>query len=1007
MNLKTLAKGMLYLFLALFSTAAFAQTKVITGKVTDSKDGSPIAGASVVVKGTQYGTQTGADGTFKLNAPADSKTLVISSLNFVTQEIAITGSPINVSLAPSADQLGDVVVIGYGTARKNDLTGALASVKAKDFNQGLINSPDQLLQNKVAGLEVTQNGGQPGTATTIKIRGNNSIRAGGNPLYVIDGVPLDGRSARPSVNLSAGGFGTTPDDNPLLFINQNDIAQIDVLKDASATAIYGSRGANGVIIITTKKASAGPLKIDVGVSLGANAGYMKKYKVLNAAQFRQAITTKYNLPNASSLDGGASVDALQAITQNTLTSNYNVAISGGNDVGRFRASFLASDVNGFLKTSNLQRYLATFSGLYKFLDKRLTIDFNLIAGHVTNQIPLISNTAGSQGNLISAALQWNPTVPFTSNNTPGLYNNTGLGGSTANGGGNPLGLLKAYNDVSNINTILGNISADYKIVKNLNYKFMYAINNSTGNRLNNFYGFLAGYSGLSGLGFGAISNALLTSQTFTHTLNYNANLTKRLKLEAVGGYEYWTSNYSNNSFSATGFNTNQDITQFINIPYTSILQNGNTQNLPSIYVDPTIDLQSYFLRGNLNFDDKYFLTASFRADGSSKFGSNNKYGYFPAFGARWLVSNEKFLQDNKIFSNLAIRASWGITGNQEFPAGASGEQFYLQSYNAGGLVNVPNPNLKWEQTSQYDFGFDYGLFNGKIFGSFDYYNKNTTNILFQNNAIQPAPSAIYFINLPGHNMNTGFEFSLGAVLVDKKDFGWNVNFNIAYNKNVVKDFLDPNTKLPIQILTGQINGQGVSGTLGQIITNNKPIDEFYLKPFQGFDANGNQIIGPNPIYAGDPNPHTIYGVNTDLRYKKFTLTINAGGAGGYLIYNNTATSVTNIYGISQGRNIDLKAYNSAEKPSSGVAASTRFLESGNYFKLRNATINYQIGKAGKYIKNLSAFVSGTNLFVITKFSGFDPEVNIDKNNNGYPSRSIEYIPYPTPRVITFGLNFSL
>jgi iron complex outermembrane receptor protein len=996
MNLKTLAKGMLYLFLALFSTAAFAQTKVITGKVTDSKDGSPIAGATVVVKGTQYGTQTGPDGTFKLNAPADSKTLVISSLNFVTQEIAISGSAINIALAPSAEQLGDVVVIGYGTARKNDLTGALASVKPKDFNQGIITSPDQLLQNKVAGLQITQNGGQPGTATTVKIRGNSSIRAGGNPLYVIDGVPLDGRSARPSVTLGTGGFGSTPDDNPLLFINQNDIAQIDVLKDAAATAIYGSRGANGVIVITTKKATAGPMKIDAGVSFGTNAGYMKKYDILNAGQFRQAIT-KYGLP--SSLDGGSNVDAMKAITQNNLTQNYNVALSGGNDVGRFRASFLASSTNGFLKNSNLQKYLGTFSGQYKFLDKRLTIDFNLIAGHVTNEIPLISNTAGSQGNLISSALSWNPTIPFTNSN--GIFN------YPTNGSGNPMSLLAGYSDVSNINTVLGNISANYKILKNLQYKFMYAINNSTGNRLNNFDGFVVGYSGLSGLGYGAISNAALSSQTFTHTLTYDANLSKKLKLNVVGGYEYWTSNYSNNSFSAVGFNTNLDQTQLVNIPYTSILQNGATQNLPSIYVDPTTDLQSYFVRASFNYDDKYFLNGTMRADGSSKFGTNNKYGYFPSVGARWVVSNEKFLQDNKLISNLAIRASWGITGNQEFPAGASQEQFGVFSYNNVGQQNVANPNLKWEQTSQYDFGFDYSLFNGRVFGSFDYYNKNTTNILFQNNAIQPAPAAIYYINLPGHNMNTGVEFSLGAVVMDKKDFGWNVNFNIAYNKNILKDFYAPGTKTPIQILTGQINGQGVSGTLGEIITNNQPIDAFYLKPFGGFDASGNQIIGDNPVIAGNPLPKTTYGINTDLRYKKFTLTINTGGAGGFLIYNNTATNITNIAGIVGGRNIDKAAFNSPEGTSSGVGASTRFLENGNYFKLRNATLNYQIGNVGKYIKNLSAFVSGTNLFVLTKFTGFDPEVNVDKSNNGYPSLSIEYIPYPTPRIISFGLNFSL
>ncbi len=996
MNLKTLAKGMLYLFLALFSTAAFAQTKVITGKVTDSKDGSPVAGATVVVKGTQYGTQTGPDGTFKLNAPADSKKLVISSLNFNTQEIAITGGTINVSLAPSADQLGDVVVIGYGTARKNDLTGALSSVKAKDFNQGIISSPDQLLQNKVAGLQIVSNGGQPGTATTVKLRGNSSLIAGQQPLYVIDGVPLDGRTARPSVTLGAGGFGTTPDDNPLLFINMNDIAQVDVLKDASATAIYGSRGANGVIVITTKKATAGPLKVDAGVSYGVNAGYMKKYDVLNAAQFRQALT-KYKQP--SSLDGGATVDPFKAIEQNTIAQNYNVAFSGGNENGRFRASFLASSQPGIIKNTDLSKYIASFGGEYKMLDKRLTIGFNMIAGHVTYQLPNVSNTAGSQGNLISSALSWNPTLPF--NNSNGTFN------YPTNGSGNPMSLLAAYSDVSNLNTFLGNISASYKLVKNLSYKFLYAVNHATGSRLTNIDGYVQGYSGLSGLGFGAISGAVLTSQTFTHTLNYDANITKKLKINAVGGYEYWTSDYSNQSFSATGFNTNLDQTKLVNIPYTSILQNGNTQNPPSIYVDPTTSLQSYFARASLNYDEKYFLTATMRADGSNKFGANNKYGYFPSVGARWVLSNEKFLQNSKLFSNLALRASWGITGSQEFPASASQESFGVNSYNNIGQSNVFNPNLKWQQTSQTDFGLDFGLFNGRIFGSFDYYNKNTTNILFQSNAIQPAPAATYWINLPGHIMNKGFEFSLGAVVVDHKDFGWNVNFNMAYNKNKLTDFFAPGTTTPLQILTGQITGQGVSGTLAQIMTNNQPIDAFYLKPFGGFDANGNQIIGANPVIAGDPNPTTVYGVGTDIRYKKFTLTINGGGQGGYLIYSNTATNITNLAGIVAGRNIDKAAYNSAEGVTSAVGASTRFLQSGNFFKLRNATINYQVGNVGKYIKNLSAFVSGNNLFVITKFTGFDPEVNTDHSNAGYPSLSIEYLPYPTQRTVSFGVNFSL
>ena len=315
--------------------------------------------------------------------------------------------------------------------------------------------------------------------------------------------------------------------------------------------------------------------------------------------------------------------------------------------------------------------------------------------------------------------------------------------------------------------------------------------------------------------------------------------------------------------------------------------------------------------------------------------------------------------------------------------------------------------MKWEETRSYNFGLDFELFNGKLFGSFDYYDKNTTDILFQSTAIQPAPASIYFINIPGNLTNKGVEFLIGASVIDQTNLGWDVTFNIAHNKNLLKNFYAPGTKTPLTIVTGQINGQGVSGTLAQIITNNQPVNEFYLKPFEGFDNNGNQIIGANPTFAGDPNPRTLYGFSTTLRYKKFTATINGGGAGGYMVYNNTATNITNIAGIKAGRNIDKAAYNSAEGTSSAVGASTRFLEKGDYFKLRNATISYSLGNVGQYVKNMNVFVNATNLFIITKFSGFDPEVNVDKSDNGYPSRSIEYIPYPTPRTITFGVNLSL
>jgi TonB-linked SusC/RagA family outer membrane protein len=1000
MTMKRLLKGISLLFVCVsFTQLAFSQTKVITGTITDDH-GAYVQGASVAVKGAKGGTTTDVNGAFSLTVAASAKTLVISSVGFNQQEISIVDkTSISVSLTSNLQALNDVVVTGYTTVRRKDATGSMSTVNAKDFNQGVITSPDQLLQNKVSGLEITSNSGQPGAPTTIRIRGNSSVRGVGNPLYVIDGVILDGRDASPIVNLSTGGFGPQPESNPLLYLDPYSIASINILKDASATAIYGSRGANGVIEITTKKGSSGAVKLEANASVGWNVGYMKKYDILPYGTFVNALS-KYNPDSiAVKLNKGSKVDPLHDITQSNAIQNYDVAISGGNENGKFRASFLASSTPGFIQNNKLDKYIGTFSGSYKFLDRRLSIDFNVIDGHTTNHIVLASNTPGSQGDLISAALQWNPTSSY--------YNPDGSFLNLGNGTPNPLMLLKAYNDVEYVNTVLGSITAGYKILNNLEYKFLYSINESNGNRNTNVDGFTRGLNPIDGAGLGIISFAGLTSQVFTNTLNYNTVFGENLKFSALGGFEYWKSNFNNGNVSATGFNFNLNELQLLNAQYTDILQNGKAQNLPQTFKDITTEIQSYFARVDFNLKDRYFLTATFRADGSSKFGANNKYGYFPSVGAKWNIANEDFLKDNSLFSSLDLRATWGITGSQDFPAGASIDQFAFGAYNSASQINAGNPNLKWEQTTQYDFGLDFSILKSRFYGIFDYYNKDKTNILFQSTTIQPGPAATYWINLPGHLVNKGIELTLGGTIIRHQDFSWDLEANFATNSNLITNFYAPGTKNPLTINTGTVDGQGVSGTLIQVITNNQPVDEFYLKPFGGFDQNGNQIVGANPQYAGNPNPSTLFGVSTTVRYKKLSLILNGGGSSGFLIYNNTATSVTNISGIANGRNIDMNAYNSAEKASSGVAASTRFLEDGSYFKLRNATLNYSLGSIGDYIKNVNIYVSGTNLFVITGFSGFDPEVNIDKQSQGYPSSSIEYIPYPTPKSVTVGVNFAL
>ncbi len=933
---------------------------------------------------------------FPSTFPQDAHILQISYVGSETQKIDIADlSSVKVALQSSSQALTDVVVIGYGSARKKDLTGAVSSIKAKDFNQGVIYSPDQLLQNKVAGLEVTNTSGQPGAATTVQIRGSSSIRAGAAPLYVVDGVILDGGTARPGASTA---FGTTANSDPLLFINPYDIAQIDVLKDASSTAIYGSRGANGVVIITTKKGASGPMRVDVGVNFSDYVGYMKRFEILSKSQFLGALK-KYGLSDSlqKAYNGGQDVDALKELTQSKITQNYSVSLSGGNDNGKFRASFLASDNQGFIKKSALKKYLASFNGQYNFLDNKLGIEFGFIGANFSESLVPIGGSSGSTGSLMSAALQWDPTYPFKIN---GLYN------YPSTGSGNPLAESDALDDNTNVSEFLGHISASYKILPNLQYKFLYGLNYGTGARYINLAGWLPSFTG--GIGAAAILNQNLFTQIIDHTLNYTVNLTNNISLDALAGFEYYKRNAKGGNVSATGFNTNLTETNRVPSLYTSNLQNAKTQNPYSSFVDPTAELQSIFARATFNFMDRYFLTGTIRDDGSSKFGVNHQYGYFPSGAFKWQISNENFMKGSRVFSNLGLRLSYGATGNQEFPAGASREQFNLGSFNTINQTVNGNPNLKWETSKQFDGGVDFAFAKGKVNGSIDYYNRNTSNLLFATNAIQPAPNSTSYLNLPdAHLVNAGIEGYLAVTAIQSKQITWDISGNLAYNKNKVKNFTDPNSGKDLLIQTGQITGQGVSGTTAQVFTNNQPVNVYFLKHFSGFDQNGNQIVSDNPQLAGDPNPSYIAGVSTSLRYEKLTLSVNMGGSFGFKIYNNTATAVTNLAGIAQGRNVDLNAYNSGEKPSSGAKASDRFLENGNYWKLRNVTISYNLGNAGKYLKNVNAYITGSNLFVITKFTGFDPEVNIDKSQNNYPSRSIEYIPYPTPRTITLGLNFSL
>jgi len=998
MSAKTLLSAILCLVLAFTVQVVSAQDRTVTGRVTDSKDGSPVAGASVQPKGSRTGTSTKPDGTFSLSVGSNVTTLVITSVGYESQEVSVAGkSSVEVSfVATFGSNLNEVVVTGYGTAKKKDLTGSVGSVKEKDFNKGVFTSPDQLFQGKVSGVQVLNNSGQPGGAATIKIRGNSTVTGSGQPLFVVDGVPLDGRSARPGVG-DVGFGGSNPASNPLNFINPSDIVSIDILKDASATAIYGSRGAYGVVLITTKRGKSGEPKVDVSMSLG-QASIMKRIEVLSAAEFRQALT--YYGVNSSN-DKGGNVNALDAILRNATVQNYNVAISGGNESAKYRLSLGALDQEGIVRKSGIKKYTANLNANFKFLEsKKLGLDVNILPSQYTEQIAPISNDAGASNSLIGMALSWNPTQPLK------------IGDSVVNVGGNsifnPLGVSNAMNDKATVTTVLASVSPYYKFNSWLEYKMVYSVNYASGVRrtsrdmnIN-----MNGTSTYTGVGFAGIGQSELVTKQLTHTLSMDKKISSNLNLNAVVGYEYMKFSNKGSSMSAQG--PAGGFGQF-GLDYTNYIQYGSiaTRSVSS-YIDPQFELQSYFARAVFNYSDKYLLTATFRSDGSSKFGKNNRYGYFPSFGAAWNISKEDFFKVSQI-NSMKIRAGWGKTGQQDFPSGSAVARIGFGSNgNLSGQINYDNPDLKWQSDRQYNVGFDVTAFSNKLSLTVDYFNKKTTDLLFPVTADPNGPisSTIKWSNLDGYVENKGLEVSANLAVVNKKDFGWDFGVNASFIKNQMKDLSAP-------IYTGTLNGQGITGTLVQTLQNGLPINAFWTRRFEGMDkATGLAIYTDegNVFYnVGNPNPTTLLGISTSVRYKKLNLAINMNGAMGQDIYNNTLNNVINVGSINGGRNIAVSVFRDPVKESfsNPVTASSRFIEKGSYLKMSNATLSYALGNLGKSIRNASMFITGQNLFVITKFSGFDPEVNVDKGTNFVPSVGIEYQPYPTPRTFTVGINFSL
>lgn len=993
----SLRKGLLLFCAVLGFGMAHAQS--VSGTVSDAN--GPLPGASVLVKGTTIGAQTDFDGNYSLsNVPANA-VLVFSYVGFKTAEVAVGGrTTISITLEEDAQALEEVVLVGYGSVRKKDATGAVASVKAEDFNKGVTTSADQLLQGRVSGVQVTQSSGEPGAAANIRIRGTSSIRAGNDPLIVVDGVPLNAGAVTPG----SGGFGGSSSTNPLNFINSADIESIDVLKDASATAIYGSRGANGVVLITTKGGKSGKPQISYTSSYSF-ANISERLDVVDAKDYPTLAAAVGN----STPDLGARIDPFNNILQTAFTQTQDVSISGGSDTGNYRVSLGYLDQQGIIKNTGQEKYTANINITQNAFNNRVKFNINTITSFVRDDRAAIGDFASAEGDLISSALKWNPTLS--------LFNPDGSFLQPSDNQRNPLALIDFYKDLTETTRILTNFGASVKIIEGLSYKISVGIDHSKADRrvgvskdLNTNEHF--------GRGRADLLTQTRSNILFENTLTYDKNFGDNYKLNFVGGYSYQRFENRGSFTTARDFSISDPNTMIKNVGFARTF-NPSEQGS---FEDPKNELQSYFGRANVTFFDKYLLTATLRVDGSSRFGSNEQYGYFPSVGAAWQIHKEGWLPD--YVSDLKLRINYGITGNQEFPSGAAQTQFGPTADGAGlQQINVANKNLQWEETESAGVGIDFGFLNDRFTGSIDYYYKETTDILFRLPAIQPAPNVFFWQNFKDISIqNQGIDISLSGDIVQTKDFKFSLNYNMSFLDNRI---VNVSRQFPIGIPTGAITGQSLSGQTGQLLFDDHALFSFYLPILEGYDGSGNPIYkdvngdgiqnpnfdGPggtsDRTFVGDPNPDFTVGIQANLNYKKWDMSAFFNGAYGAEIFDNTAAQLFNKGAIARGENTSTKSLKTTAPNNEGPILSNKDLKSGDFLRLNNLTLGYTFDSAQlkqSWINSVRVSVTGQNLFVITPYDGFDPEVNVNKNVDGVPSFGIDSTTFPRSTSVVFGLT---
>lgn len=963
---KTLNPFIVLSLFLLFSAAVQAQETTEVYGTVYGPDGQPLPGATIVESGTTNGTTTDFDGDFRLEVPIGSY-IEVSYLGFETNKVAITPSmtyPIIFEMQPDANALEEVelVAVGYGTMRKSDLTGAISSVSGDDLVQGTITSTEQALQGKVAGLTVVQGTGDPSSGATMRLRGGTSLTASNNPLVVVDGIA--------GVDINT--------------VQPNDIKSIDVLKDASASAIYGSRGANGVIIITTKGGELTGLSVRYKGFLGVNFA-ANHIDMLSADQWRNFVREN---DISEAIDFGGYTNWQEELERTSLTQSHSINLSTGREMSGFRASMSYFENEGIVKTTSLERLAANVSVYQYALEKRLKFMIGLSA-NLDEWHPL-------DYRIFERAFNLNPTIPVYDEEG----NFTQVGGTLYE---NPVEILTNRTADDNRNRLLGyfktefNFLNDFQAVVNLSLER----NAHTGNLYKPSYAVMEGRT--EG-GYGNKAYDVYTTAQLESYLNYNNTLGDH-QINAMVGYSFLENVYEGFGAQRSGFET--DLFEYNN------LGAGQDYRIGDVYsFKGKSRLISFFGRANYAYDGRYMATATIRRDGSSRFGANNKWGIFPSASVAWQLSNEDFMEaTSEWLTSLKLRVGYGITGNQEGIGeykslsilGVGQDSYYDPLTNAWrraySPIQNPNPDLKWESTEQLNVGVDFSFYN-RIYGSIEWYRKYTNDLLYTYEVPQPPYLVGTMLANVGELSNQGVELTVNANIIESERFTWDANLTLSSNEQVIERLSNQVYETDV-IYSGSLHGlSGMSNQFAQVIQEGYPVGTFWGYEYLGLDEDGEFLLSEEKTAIGNIQPSLNVGLGMDFFYRRFDL-----GFTGYGSFGQEALNATNMILYDQNR---LPAYNVPDASlSTGITStptySSYWVEDASFFRLQTLTLGYTLPE-NEVFSNLRFYVLGENLAVFTNYSGVDPEISM----SGLASPGIDrFNIYPKPTTISLGVNISL